>query len=362
MSTLKVDTLQNSVGENLVFGNKNLLINGGMNVWQRATTASVSTNIYSTVDRWKTSVGGLGAFTISRSTDVPSGQGFGYSAKWDCTTADASPAANDFLMMQQILEGQNLQHLLKGTSSAKKLTLSFWVKSNKTGTYIANLYDNDNDRDICKSYTISSANTWEKKELTFDGDTTGVFDNDNNASLYLQMWLGAGSTYSSGTLATSWATRVQANRAVGQVNLADSTSNELYITGIQLEVGSKATDFEFEPFQKVLNKCQRYFMKYSTGSAGDRVTQAQAEGTGSAVAFFHLPTPLRAKPSVTLSDMNLRNSSSNFTISSVSGIRPDIDNPPHVSFSCNTSGLTNTRSYQLRMTSASGSVSLNSEL
>jgi hypothetical protein len=232
-----------------------------MNVWQRSTSTSVSTNIYSTVDRWKTSVGGLGVFTISRSTDVPSGQGFGYSTKWDCTTADASPATGDFLIMQQILEGQNLQHLLKGTSSAKKVTLSFWVKSNKTGTYIANLYDNDNDRDICKSYTISSSNTWEKKELTFDGDTTGVFDNDNNASLYLQMWLGAGSTYSSGTLATSWATRVQANRAVGQVNLADSTSNEFYITGCQLEVGSTASGFEFEPYATTQNKCYRYYFR-----------------------------------------------------------------------------------------------------
>jgi hypothetical protein len=363
MSTLKVDTLQNSVGENLVFGNKNLLINGSQSVWQRATTASVSTDTYSTVDRFKTRVNSMGAFTISRSTDVPSGQGFGYSTKWDCTTADASPAAGDYILFQQAIEGQNLQHILKGDSSnAKKLTLSFWIKSNKTGTYIVELYDVDNTRQISKSYTISSASTWEKKEITFDGDTTGTLDNDNASSLLMVWHFGAGSTFSSGTLNTSWASSVNANRAVGQVNLADSTSNELYITGIQLEVGSKATDFEFEPFQKVLNKCQRYFMKYSTGSAGDRVTQAQAEGTGSAVAFFHLPTPLRAKPSVTLSDMNLRNSSSNFTISSVSGIRPDIDNPPHVSFSCNTSGLTNTRSYQLRMTSASGSVSLNSEL
>ena len=165
MSTLRVEALEQPDGTAFVFNNKNLLINGGMNIWQRSTSASVSTDIFSTVDRWKTRVSGMGAFTISRSTDVPSGQGFGYSTKWDCTTADASPAAGDVLIFDQRLEGQNLQHLLKGTSDAKKLTLSFWVKSNKTGTYICELFDYDNSRHINKSYTISSASTWEKRLL-----------------------------------------------------------------------------------------------------------------------------------------------------------------------------------------------------
>jgi hypothetical protein len=249
---------------------KNLLINGGMNVWQRSTSTSVSTDTYSTVDRFKTRVGAMGAFTVSRSTDVPSAQGFSYSTKWDCTTADASPAAGDFIIFEQRMEGQNLQHLLKGTSSAKALTLSFWVKSNKTGTYIVEMRDIDNARTISKSYTIDSASTWEKKTITFDGDTSGVFDNDNNASLYLQMWLGAGSTYSSGTLNTSWSSDTSANRAVGQVNLADSTSNELYITGVQLEVGEAATDFQFEPYQTTDLKCRRYYDKRTGEHEGCR--------------------------------------------------------------------------------------------
>ena len=259
MSTLRVEALEQPDGTAFVFNNKNLLINGGMNLFQRSTSASVSTDTYSTVDRWKTRVGNQGAFTVSRSTDVPSAQGFGYSTKWDCTTADASPAAGDFIIFEQRIEGQNLQHLLKGTSSAKKLTLSFWVKSNKTGTYIIEVQDIDNSRSISKSYTISSASTWEKKELTFDGDTSGVLDNDNDQSLNVLFWLGAGSDYTSGTLNTSWASSVNANRAVGVVNLADSTSNELYITGCQLEVGSTASGFEFEPYEKILGKCQRYF-------------------------------------------------------------------------------------------------------
>jgi len=238
---------------------KNLLINGGMNIWQRSTSASVSTDAYHTVDRFAIGVGGMGVFTSSRSTDVPSGQGFGYSTKWDCTTADASPAAGDYIIFPQRLEGQNLQHLLKGTSSAKAVTVSFWIKSNKTGTYILELIDADNARNISKSYTIDTANTWEKKEITFEGDTTGVLDNDNGHSLRCQWWFGAGSTFSSGTLQTSWAAGVNANRAVGQVNLADSTSNELYITGCQLEVGSTASGFEFEPYQVTDIKCRRYY-------------------------------------------------------------------------------------------------------
>ena len=167
MSTLRVEALEQPDGTAFVFNNKNLLINGGMNIWQRATTDSVSTNVYSTVDRFKTLVNTMGVFTVSRSTDVPSGQGFGYSTKWDCTTADASPAAGDFIIFEQRMEGQNLQHLLKGTSSAKKLTLSFWIKSNKTGTYIVEMRDIDNTRTISKSYTISSASTWQKVECAF---------------------------------------------------------------------------------------------------------------------------------------------------------------------------------------------------
>jgi len=259
MSTLRVEALEQPDGTAFVFNNKNLLINGGMNVWQRSTSASVSTDGYSTVDRFAIGVGGMGVFTSSRSTDVPSGQGFGYSTKWDCTTADASPAAGDYIIFPQRLEGQNLQHLLKGTSSAKAVTVSFWIKSNKTGTYILELIDADNARNISKSYTIDTANTWEKKEITFEGDTTGVLDNDNGHSLRCQWWFGAGSTFSSGTLQTSWAAGVNANRAVGQVNLADSTSNELYITGCQLEVGSTASGFEFEPYQVTDIKCRRYY-------------------------------------------------------------------------------------------------------
>jgi hypothetical protein len=267
MSTLRVEALEQPDGTAFIFNNKNLLINGGMNVWQRSTSESVTTTGYYTADRFVWSRNGSAVYTMSRSTDVPSSQGFGYSLKLDNTTATSSLSAANYHLIEQIIEGQNVQHLLKGTSNAKKVTLSFWVKSNKTGTYIVRFKDLDNSRNISKAYTIDTASTWEKKTITIDGDTTGTFDNDNAGSFSIQWWLATGSLYSSGTLATSWESNTSANYAVGQVNLADSTSNEFFITGCQLEVGSTASGFEFEPFEAILRKCQRYYEKsyeYST--------------------------------------------------------------------------------------------------
>jgi len=248
---------------------RNIIINGDMSIAQRSTSvSSITTTAYHTVDRWYIGVATAGTWTISQSTDVPTGQGFSSSLKMDCTTANASLSSGSLLNIQQRFEGQNLQYLKKGTSNAESLTLSFWVKSSKTGTYIAELFDNDNSRNISKSYTINSASTWEKKTITFAGDTTGALDNDNNRSFNLDMWLAAGTDYTSGTLATSWESITSANRAVGQVNLADSTSNEWYITGVQLEAGDTASDFEFLPFDVQLHKCKRYYERsYNYGTA-----------------------------------------------------------------------------------------------
>ena len=241
---------------------KNIIINGDMSLAQRATSASSLTgNGYHTVDRFQTVISSIGTWTQTQSTDVPTGQGFAKSLKMDCTTADGSPASGDNMYIRQEIEGQNLQYLKKGTASAESTTLSFWVKSNKTGTYIAELLDFDNSRQISQSYTISSANTWEKKTITYAGDTSGAFDNDNAQSLMVAFWLGAGSDFTSGTLSTSWTSTTNANRAVGQVNLADSTSNEWYVTGVQLEAGTSASDFEFLPVDVNTTRCFRYYQK-----------------------------------------------------------------------------------------------------
>jgi len=245
--------------------NRNLVVNGAMQVWQRGdTTTSVTGNSYYSADRFRNVTISAGTWTLSKSTTVPIGQGFAASLKYDCTTANASLSAGSLLMLEQRFEGQDMQSLKKGTASAESLTLSFWVRSNKTGTYIAELRDEDNGRTISQSYAIDASDTWEKKTLTFAGDTTGALDNDNALSLYAGFYLAAGTDYSSGTLATSWETRTNANRAVGQVNLADNTANEWYITGVQLEVGTVATPFEHRSFGDELRLCQRYYEKSST--------------------------------------------------------------------------------------------------
>ena len=263
-----------NVNHGSLLGNKNLIINGGMTVAQRSTSEASKTTVdgYVCLDRWSIQTGSVGTFTHSQSSDVPSGYGFSNSVKFDCTTADASP---DYGLIRQRFEGQNLQVLRKGTSSAVPVTLSFWVKSNLTGNFQVNLQDIDTSgsRHIGATYSISSADTWEKKEITFAGDTTGALDNDNACSFNIEWWLAAGSTYNSGSVPTSWAAEANGNRAAGlNVSIGSSTSNDFYITGVQLEIGEKATEFEHEPYEATLAKCQRYYELVRRGPDGGTAT------------------------------------------------------------------------------------------
>ena len=277
-----------------------IIINGDMSVAQRGTSSSsVTSGGYYTVDRMEHAIN-YGTWTLSQSTDVPTGQGFAKSAKWDCT-ATGTPTAGQELKFRQKIEGQNLQMLKKGTSNAEYMTLAFWVKSTKTGTYIIEMRDDDNNRNICSAYTINASNTWEKKILSFAGDTTGAYSNDNGQSLQCTFWLGAGSNFTSGTLATSWESTTNANRAVGQVNLADSTSNEWYITGVQLEVGefdsTTIPSFPFESYESNLRKCERYYEKnagysgfFASNSAHLRTTMKTPKRTQSpSISFSNSP-------------------------------------------------------------------------
>jgi hypothetical protein len=281
---------------------KNIIINGDMQLAQRSTSvAGITSSAYHTVDRWGTAISSLGTWTNSQSTDVPSGQGFANSFKLDCTTADASPAASDNLRVYTKFEGQNLQYLKKGTANAVSLTASFWVKSTKTGTFILELQDVDNARTIAKSYTVDVTNTWEKKTLTFAGDTTGAFGNDNTGDLQVNFWLGAGTDFTSGTLNTTWNSNVNANRAVGQVNLADSTSNEWFITGVQLEAGTSASDFEFLPYDVNYLRCARYCWRPMYEYSAVKYLHSQGGYKDANYVAFHVvpPVPMRTTPSVT---------------------------------------------------------------
>jgi len=248
-----------------VSGRRRLNINGGFQVFQRSTSASDigGSEGYFAPDRYSQHGTGSMRYTASQSTDVPSGFGFSNSLKYDCTTASGTVSAGHFVAIEHRMEGQDLQVFCKGTAQAKQYTLSFHVKSPKTGIHWIELYDNDNDRHVCKSYTISSADTWQQVSLTFPGDTTGAFGNDNGSSLRIFFWLMAGTTYTGGgTPPSTWAAFTANKRATGQVNVFDDTSNNFYITGIQLEVGSQATAFEHLSVGEELALCQRYFYRH----------------------------------------------------------------------------------------------------
>jgi hypothetical protein len=281
---------------------RNIVINGDMKIAQRATSvASITTSGYYTLDRFQFAISSLGTWTNSQSTDVPSGYGFANSFKLDCTTADASPAASDLIILNQKFEGQNLQYLKKGTANALPLTLSFWVKSTKTGTFIAELYDTDNTRSISKSYTVSVTNTWEFKTITYAGDTTGALDNNSDNSIQLNFWLGAGTDYTSGALATSWGAVTTANRAVGQVNIADNTANDFLITGVQLEAGEQASGFEFMPIDTNLGRCQRYAFKLGGNIANENSVNGGGYYDANYYSFGWLrstTSPMRVAPTL----------------------------------------------------------------
>jgi len=240
--------------------NKNIIINGNMNIAQRATSVTgITTTGYRTVDRFQQVISSAGTWTQTQSAEAPTGEGFYNSLKFQCTTANASLAAGAFNIASTSIEGFNLQQLGYGAAGAKSVTFCFWVRAKKTGTYILGIYRPTANRQISTAYTISVADTWEKKTITIPGDTSGAIANAATEGFRISWWLGAGSNFSSGTLQTSWNTLSSATRAVGQVNLADSTSNYFQITGVQLEIGTTATPFEHLQYGQQLALCQRYF-------------------------------------------------------------------------------------------------------
>jgi len=278
---------------------RNIVINGAMQVAQRATSASAKSSAgFHVVDRFKfINNTSTGAVDIEQSTTVPAGQGFGYSLKVSTSTAKATLTGTNEFGIQQRIEGQNLQVLNHGTSSASKATLSFWVRSNKTGTYVVWFYKEGSNRNIQRQFTISSADTWEKKALTIDGDTSGSIANDNSNELEFFIVLGTGPDRSSGTAPTAWETLDNADRYVGQtVNILDSTSNTFYLTGVQLEIGEKATPFDHsESYGETLAKCQRYYFKFLEGSTKE-IGVAWYYTAAHASFMLRYPTTMRATP------------------------------------------------------------------
>ena len=285
---------------------RNVIINGAMNVSQRTTSATGlgGGSGYYTVDRYKTQTVGAtaGRYTMEQAgiTDLA---GFHNCIKLSCTTADTSIGGSESLLFRQIIEGQDLQRFAKGTSDAKEFTVSFYVKGNANATYTCELFDSDNSRQISKTFSVTTS--WTRVILTFPADTTGAFTDDNGVSLYVTIWLSAGPNYSSGTLNSSaWASQTTGNRASGsQTSFFDSTSRTFFVTGLQLEVGPRATPFEHEPVGVTLNKCQRYF--FTTVESDPFITTFYAASGSTYYETIMLSPSMRATPTITLLNQNL---------------------------------------------------------
>jgi hypothetical protein len=294
IQTGAVENYLNAGGRPL--SNRNLIFNGAMQIAQRNTSVTtITTNdAVLTADRWKITTGSLGTWTMNVESNGPTSTGLRNSSNLICTTANTSPPASSYLIFKQDMEGQMMQSIKKGTPGAEQVTVSFWVKSSNTGTFIAEMIDNDNSRSCSKSYTINAANTWEKETITFPADTTGELDNDSNRSMELNFWFGAGSTFAGGTLQTSWGASVSNARAAGQLNLANRVGNYIAFTGVQWEVGPVATPFEFRPYGTELQLCMRYAQQIGQGAVG------RVGGSGYAELGLVYAVPMRAGATLTL--------------------------------------------------------------
>ena len=286
---------------------RNMVINGAMNVAQRATsvTGLGTTDGYFTADRFLCNFNAsAGRLTMSQTADGPNGISAN-CIKLDCTTADTSIAANEYLILAQRFEGQNLQRIGKGVVGAKQITVSFYVKASAVFTFAVELYDADNDRQISKLYATTT--DWVRHELTYAADVddgSSPFDDDNARSLDVNFWLHAGSTYTSGTLNTAtFANRTDANRAAGIDSFFSSDDNNFFITGVQLEVGPVATEFEQEDVSTTLAKCQRYYHS-NTFATGKTVSAGGAVNSTTIAVNAGMPHPviMRASPTGSVSD------------------------------------------------------------
>jgi len=276
-------------------GRRNMVINGAMQVAQRGTGFNDVANGTYTIDRFKLGKNNTDNAVINIDQVTTSPDGFSNSLKISVGTAESALAADESLLLQHLIEAQNLQHLQNGSSGAQSVTLSFWVRSDKTGTYTAAIRKPDNtDRNQSKEYTISAADTWEHKSLTFSGDTSGGgIANDNGAGFFCDWWLAGGSNFTGGTMDT-WANTATQRLSTNQVNLMDGT-NEWYITGVQLEVGTNASDFEHRSFGEELSLCQRYYHQLVDGT-NQAIGQGSYYNSGIWQVHVDFPTTMRTAP------------------------------------------------------------------
>lgn len=260
---------------------KNALINGDFQVWQRGTSfAAVASGAY-TADRWVPAYTMAGVVTVERSTDVPTAAERGsyspYSLKVDVTTADASIAASDVFVLYHKIEGNNAYRYGFGQAGTRYVTLSFWVKSTKTGTFCVSFANSAKNRSYVAEYTVSVTDTWEYKTVTIPVDTTGTWLYDSGIGIHVAFTLMCGTDFH-GTVNT-WSAANDLSTA-SQVNALDSTANNFFLADVQFEAGSVATQYEYVNYGDLLQRCLRYYEKtFPDGTAPANNTGATSNGS-----------------------------------------------------------------------------------
>ena len=336
-------------------GRKNLIINGSMQISQRGTsfTGMTSSGTYG-LDRYSHSIASAGTWSITKSSNAPSG--FASSHRAEVTTAGLS-GTGSYISLSYKIEAQDLQSLGYGTSGAKTSAISFWVKSSNIGNYSVWLYKYDGGRTISKTVTIDTANTWEHKSVVIDADTTGAIANDNTSGILLRLYYAAGSDYTSGTQQTNWGSGGDACDS-SQVNLASTIGNYIEITGLQLEVGSVATDFEHRSYGEELALCQRYYHYVNQGN--EQFNHIGSNYTTSNCYFkVQFPVTMRANPTgASTATANTYSAGSNI------GANKPVTAALATTLSaqCFTSSLSGTAGYVSHIDLASGSITFDAEL
>jgi hypothetical protein len=279
---------------------RNRIINGAMVIDQRNAGAAITASGFP-VDRFGSAFSTDGAFSAQQDSSAPAG--FTNSVKCTTTTADASLSASQYWFFRQRIEGYNVADLGFGTAAAKTITLSFWVRSSLTGTFSGSVLNGDTNRSYPFNYTISAADTWEQKSVTIAGDTSGTWNKTNGNGMVVAWSLGIGSNFQ-GT-ANAWGA-AEAYGTAGSVSVIGTLSATWYVTGVQLEVGTQATSFEYRQYQQELALCQRYFWTSGAGAGGVAYSM---HGTGmvhdsdSSDIFVQFPVNMRASPTVTFSNL-----------------------------------------------------------
>jgi len=330
VDTIQVDSIKTKTGgaqsaTNLGLSGgagKNIIINGDMAVAQRATSYAVTTDgAYGSLDRFAFYNSNDGAFTVSQDTTIPSGEGFLKSMKFDCTTADGTIAAGQYATCFQNIEGLNHSVLGYGAAGAKTITVSFWAKSNLTGPFCYSVRNSAVDRSFVKEFSLSTADTWERISFSITGDTTGTWLTTNGLGARHMIALSMGSTFH-GTNNT-WQSGNKTATS-NQVNFLSNTSNELYVTGWQVEIGSVASEFEHKKYADTLNDCYRYLYRIQRTDAYGEFLTIRTYSATAGTGVMMLPVSMRASPTFTSSTVNTSNFS--YSITSIGSSGTDSSN------------------------------------